>query len=308
MRVPPRILVGAACVAVLLGGSLLAANGWRTRSTGAATAPGPAGPTGHAAPPTCGPWGCEQEKRFAAADAFVKRQPGYLGIVVRDRQTGAVWRDGTTTHPTWTASTIKLAMATSLLERDRAGDIELDATARRQIDDMLAFSSNDAADALWHRYGRADMVTRFQRTYGMTHLTFVKGFDRYWGLMKCTAEDLAVLMSYILDTLDSTDKGYLLTAMRAVDPIQRWGAWAAGTDLRPGVKGGWSVEKDPGGEHWVTNTVGFAGDDARYVIAAMYHLPPGTGTIAQGVHAVSDLVATVFGQPTPAPAVVPDRD
>jgi hypothetical protein len=37
----------------------------------------------------------------------------------------------------------------------------------------------------------------------------------------------------------------------------------------------------------------------------MYHLPPGS-TIDAGVHAVSDLVATVFGAPTPAPVTVPD--
>jgi hypothetical protein len=258
--------------------------------------------------PTCGAWGCEQEARFAAAAAFLKKQPGYLGIVVRDRKTGGVWKSGTTTHPTWTASTIKLAMATSLLERARAGQITLDATARQEIADMLAFSSNDAADALWFRYGRADMVARFQRTYGMKHLTFVSGFDRYWGLMKCTAEDLAALMSYILDKLNGTDKSYLLTAMRTVDAIQQWGVWAAGKAQRPGVKDGWSQELDGGAKHWVTNTVGFAGDDERYVVAAMYHLPPSGGTIDKGVHAISDLVALTFGQPTPAPAVVPDRD
>jgi hypothetical protein len=40
----------------------------------------------------------------------------------------------------------------------------------------------------------------------------------------------------------------------------------------------------------------------------MYHLPPSTGTLSGGVHAVSDLVATVFGQPVPAPIVVPPPD
>jgi hypothetical protein len=38
----------------------------------------------------------------------------------------------------------------------------------------------------------------------------------------------------------------------------------------------------------------------------MYHQPPGGGTIDKGVHAVSDLVATVFGAPTPARVTVPD--
>jgi hypothetical protein len=321
MRVPPKGLIAVACVALVLGAGLFVAGVWRARSGTAAAAasvlpggasPSASSPASKAKPkPTsaaCPQWGCEQQKRFDAAAALLRKQPGYLGIVVKDRKTGAVWRSGTTTHPTWTASTIKLAMATGLLERARSGDITLDTKARGEIADMLAFSSNDAADALWYRYGRADVVARFQDRYGMKHLTFVGGFDHYWGLMKCTAEDLAALMSYILDKLDGTDRSYLLNAMRHVDSIQQWGAWAAGSSLRPGVKNGWSQEQDPGGKHWVTNTVGFAGDDERYIVAVMYHLPASSGTIAKGVHAVSDLVATAFGQPVPAPAVVPDRD
>lgn len=321
MRVPPRFLLGASCVLLVLSAGLLATGVSRAHTaprsgTGRASRTEVAGePVDAADPeatvevsPTCGEWGCEQEARFKAATAFLKKQPGYLGIVVRDRKTGAVWKSGTTTHPTWTASTIKLAMATGLLERARAGEITLDAKAHQEIADMLAFSSNDAADALWFRYGRADMVAKFQQKYGMKHLTFVSGFDRYWGLMKCTAEDLAALMSYILDKLNGTDRSYLLHAMRTVDAIQQWGVWAAGKSHQPGVKDGWSQELDGGTKHWVTNTVGFAGDDERYVVAAMYHLQPSGGTIAKGVHAISDLIALTFGQPTPAPAVVPDRD
>ena len=53
----------------------------------------------------------------------------------------------------WASSTPKLALATSLLERARTGELTLDATARRQIDAMLAVSDDDAADALWDRFG-----------------------------------------------------------------------------------------------------------------------------------------------------------
>src|ERR1041384_7765211 len=101
-------------------------------------------------------------------------------------------------------------MVTSLLERDRAGEITLDAKARRQIADMLSFSSNEAADALWSRYGRAAMVARVRAVYGMRGLTCVDGFERYWGFMKCTARDLAALMSYVLDKLDEGDRLYVI--------------------------------------------------------------------------------------------------
>jgi hypothetical protein len=142
----------------------------------------------------------------------------------------------------------------------------------------------------------------------MRGLTFVDGFDRYWGFMKCTARDLAALMSYVLDKLNQDDRAYVIGAMRDVDSVQQWGVWAAGKALHPGTKDGWSLEKDDGSQHWVTNTVGFAGDSQRYIVAVMYHLPPHTGTLGGGVHAVTDLVATVFGQRIPAPAVIPPPD
>lgn len=285
-------------------------------STSAAGPPGsPAGSAvvgpGSASPPTGPPatprsTGPDaQQRRFAAAAALARRQPGVLGIVVRDRRTGVVWRAGTTDRPIWTASTIKLAMVVGLLERARAGEVALDGTARAQIAAMLDHSDDDAATALWNRYGRDAQLARFQQEYGMTGLTTVAGFPRFWGHLKCTADDLVHLMSYVLDRLNPADRGYLLDAMRRVGSIQRWGVWAAGAGQRPGTKDGWSIEPDPGGKHWVTNTVGFAGDGERYVVAVMYQLPP-EKTIEAGVHTVSDLVATVFGAPTPARVTVPD--
>jgi hypothetical protein len=225
----------------------------------------------------CGAWECAQAARFAAAEDLVAEAPGRLGIVVRDRVTGAVWRAGSPDHPVWTASTIKLALAADLLERARAGSLRLDATNRRQITQMLDFSSNSAADQLWRSFRLSTRLSHYQTAYGMTGLHFPTGV-RYWGHMKCTAEDLAALMSYVLDHLAPADLEYVVTTMRAVDPIQQWGVWSAGATLTPGVKAGWSIEPDPGGEHWVTNSVGFAGPYARYVVAIMYQLPPGVNS------------------------------
>ena len=151
---------------------------------------------------------------------LIKSKAGYLGIVVRDRQTGAIWRTGSSDHVMWTSSTIKLAIATSLLERARLGQITVDAAARQQIAAMLAVSDNDAADALWNRYGKDGLVPRFQQVYGMTGLTFVPGFPRYWGFMKCSAEDLQRLMSYVLEKLNPADRDYIVGAMRTVGDIQ----------------------------------------------------------------------------------------
>ncbi len=244
-------------------------------------------------------------RRFPAATARLSSLPGKLSVIVHDRVTGKYWRAGPTTELNWTGSTIKLAIATSLLERARAGQVSLDRVARQQIADMLDFSSDDGATALWNRYGKDTQVPRFQQVYGMTKLTFIPGFARFWGHMKCTTEDLMALMSYVLDRLDQPDRDYIINGMSHVGPIQQWGVWSAGPAQQPGTKNGWSIEPDPGGKHWLTHTVGFAGPQRRYAIAVMYHLPPGPG-IDVGVHNVSDFIATLFGAPTPAPVTVPD--
>lgn len=281
---------------------------------GAVTPPGTAATSASPAPsaspspkpsPTCGVWGCAQQARFAAAAKLLAGKPGYIDLVVEDRQTGAVFTAGATSHRIWGGSTPKLALAVDLLERARAGQITLDATAWSEIAAMLHVSDDNAADALWDRYSGVTQMSRFQNVYGMTTASFVPGFPQRWGFIKETSTDLAHLVSYILTRLDTTDRAYVLNAMRNVGPIQQWGVWAAGSALRPGVKDGWSVELDNNQHHWITDSTGFVGPGERYIVAIMYQLLPGA-TIYDGVHTVSDIVATVFGAPVPATVTVPD--
>jgi len=257
-----------------------------------------------AATPSCDP-DCVQRRRYAAAAARLDRQPGRLGLVVRDRTTGATWRAGDTRARYWAGSTPKLAMVVALREDARAGRVRLDATANRRIAAMLSVSDNRAADALWDGFGDSATWMRRFHSYGMTSAGYLAGFPRRWGFVRCSPEDLAALMAYVLDKLDPRDRAYIVDAMRSVGPVQRWGVWGAGPGLSPGVKNGWSIEKENGRDIWITATVGFAGPGERYIVAAMYHQPPGSGTIERGVHALTDLVATVFGAPVPAPVVIP---
>ena len=240
----------------------------------------------------------------ARAAAFVKQQPGTFGIVVKDRTTGAVWKAGNTTATTWTASTIKLAIAADLLERHRQQAIALDGTDRANLDKALINSDNDAATALWNRYDGPGMLARFKGRFGMTSLSVVAGYDAFWRNLRCSAEDLQALMGYVLDRLDPADRAYLVKTLRGVASNQRWGVWAAGSGLTPGNKDGWAQKPVNGRTVWVTHTVGFAGAGERYVVAAMYE-QGATGTLGKGAHAVSDAVATYFGAPVPAKITTP---
>jgi hypothetical protein len=138
----------------------------------------------------------------------------------------------------------------------------------------------------------------------MAGLTFPPAAPHRWGSLKGTTEDLVRLVTYVLDRADPADRDYLVAAMRRPGTVQQWGVWAAGGAQQPGVGNGWALEVDGGARHFVTHSVGFAGPDAQYAVAVMYDLPAGA-KIDTGVHAVSDVIATLFGAPTPAPVKVP---
>jgi hypothetical protein len=245
-----------------------------------------------------------QQARFQAAADLVQKAKGHLGVVVHDRKSGADWRAGEVDHSAWAASTVKLAIAANLLERNRSGEVKLDSVARKNIADMLDSSSDTAANALWDRYGKADFVPWFQQQYGMTNLVAAPGVALRWDGLKCTPDDLIHLMSFVFDRADPADRDYLVSAMRRAGAVQHWGVWAAGDANQPGVKNGWALETDDKAKHWVTHSLGFAGPDQQYEIAVMFDQSPG-GTLDLGVHTVSDVVATVFGTPTPAAVTVP---
>jgi beta-lactamase class A len=267
----------------------------------------PAGPVPSASADQCVPWGCEQQARFEAASAFMAAQSGHVGIVVRDRVTGAVWRGGDPSLRSWAGSTPKLALAVALKEQARAGTITLSQADVAGIDAMLHVSDNAAADQLWNRYASsASMMSRWQTLYGMTTASYVDGWTNRWGFVKLAPQDLVNLMSYVLEKLNAEDRAWIVDRMRAVGPPQQWGVWGAGTGLQPGVKDGWDycVEIGESIYRWVTSTVGFVGPDERYVVAAMYDDAPGQ-QIDHGVHVLTDIVATVFGSTVPASVTVP---
>jgi len=245
-----------------------------------------------------------QRQRFDAATALVAKANGAISIAVRDRQSGAEWRAGDTTAPIWTAQTIKLAMATNLLERNRNGEIKLDTAARTQIAQMLDGGSDTATDALWKKFGGDGFVVWFQQQYGMTGLNFADGTHN-WSTLKGTADDLLKLVSYVLERADQGDRDYLTAELRKAGDSQHWGVWAAGIDQKPGTLSGWTTVTDNAAKHLVTRSIGFAGPDAQYAIAVTGEVPA-DGKLADNVQAVSDVVATIFGQPVPAQVTQPD--
>ncbi|HEX6346040.1 tat pathway signal sequence [Umezawaea sp.] len=238
---------------------------------------------------------CDFQSRFARVREYVATRPGTVGIVVRDRGTGAVWHNDHSADLVWTASTIKLAMVVDLLRRDREGAVELTDDDRDLIRAMLHSSDDHAADELWHRYSGADhrAFNDSFASYGLTSLVPQEGYSDtfpYWGFQKCTTEDLDRLMSHVLTEVPAEDRALLVEEMREVGPEQQWGVWGAGPAARPGNKDGWS-EEDTG---WVVNSVGFVGPDERYTLAVMNDLHR-QGGYQEGRDTDTEIAGLLFG-------------
>lgn len=239
---------------------------------------GPALPSAHA---EC-TGACDAQQRIATADAYLATRPGTVGYVLRDRKTGAVYRNSHAGDMVWTASTIKLGMVVDLFARQSAGLLRLTDNDIALMGKMLHTSDNDAADTLWTRYGGPDH-TIFNNDFphfGMTRVQPQRGFGDmfpYWGFQKSTTDDLDQMVNYMLTRLRPNETAWIVGAMQNVDPIQQWGVWGAGPSMAPGNKDGWSDEQ--GG--WVTNTVGFAGPGQRFTLAVMNALN-GAGGNADG--------------------------
>ncbi|WP_067681777.1 serine hydrolase [Nocardia miyunensis] len=201
--------------------------------------------------------------RATAADAYAKSRPGSTGIVVYDRQTGAIWQNGNANNQVWAESTEKLEMVVSLLLRNESHAITLSASDRDLMHRMLNVSDDNAADALWKRYGGASFARDLGR-FGMTTSKF-RDPQPYWGWMRTTAADLDRLMNSALAQLNPADRTYLVNEMRSVGPVQQWGVWGAGPAAQPGNKDGWSPDNPDGS--WLDNSVGFVGPNERYTVA-----------------------------------------
>jgi hypothetical protein len=232
---------------------------------------------------------CEITVRFTNATDYAKGRPGTVGIVVHDTLTGRTWRNGDAAYLVWTASTIKLAIAVDLLERNRSGDIELGDYDYEEMEYMLRDSDNDATDYLWYEYNVWPLNDNLA-DYGMADAVVEDGYEYDWGWERATPDDMVNLMEYALTKLDPRDTAYLVNELSNVSDNQHWGVWAAGESGEPGNKNGWSDEDDG----YVVNSVGFVGPDQRFTVAIMNAMDY-DGTYEDGVETVDEIGTILLG-------------
>lgn len=287
-----------------------AATGPTTQAAPASTLPPPS-PTPSPAP-SCSTtvaagFPCAMRERIVAARHYANHLPGTIGIVLHDRATGATWHNAHAGTLQPAASTIKLAMMTDILQRQRAGQFQLTPADRAAMFEALYTSNDDDATYLWNRYENASFMDRV-RAFGMKNTQFTNA--AFWGDVDTTARDLDSLMNYVLDKAPPHIRGYLVHRLQHVAALdQQWGVWGAGPENQPGNKDGW--EYDP---PWITNTVGFAGPHQEYTLAIMYNLEgygdAGDVGFNYGINTLTQIASILFQghqtqQPTAQASAVP---
>lgn len=253
-------------------------------------APGLAGdPIGPGKCRTDGWFDCDFRDRFAQVARYLQDRPGIVGVEVHDRQTGAVWSSADANMYIWTASSIKLAIAVNLMQRNRTGEISLSDEDWDAMLRMITESDNDETDYLWSTYGQ--LPSEAYTDYGLADVLPADDEVGVWGSELATPTAMAGLVDYALANLDPADADWLIEALTGVVEDQRWGVLALDATARAGAKNGWDEESTG----WVVNSVGFVGPRERYSVAIMNDLGE-DGDFDTGVETVSTVAELLFGE------------
>lgn len=199
---------------------------------------------------------------FVATWATANNAVDYQAVAY-DPNTDCTYQIGSPTNVYPTASTVKLMIATSILEKVSAGTIPL-ADVKSDLELMITISSNEAAQRLWTTAGGKLMVGEIATEYGLE--STVAG--KKWGTTQTNAVDQVKLFKQVVlnkpATLNDDSWNLLRQLLGSIDSEQHWGA---GYGLPDGwtfmVKNGWyhTAPGDDGPENKSrVNTIGAAID------------------------------------------------
>jgi hypothetical protein len=209
-----------------------------------------------------------------------------VGVVAVDTDSGEPVASYNATEPMYTASVVKLLIAIDLLHSENWQPD--DATAAR-LEQMISYSDDDIANALWDQDGGNSIVTRMASLIGLTG-TQPPDDPTQWGEATMSAQDVVTTYEFIQDEIPASAQDVLTAGMSgaaatAADGFQQYFGIPDGL---PGtsweIKQGWMLLMST----TVLDTTGMVGlgSTMPYAVAIMTELPAGTSWSA-GAKAVS---------------------
>ncbi|MDP9075363.1 MAG: class A beta-lactamase-related serine hydrolase, partial [Actinomycetota bacterium] len=235
---------------------------------------------------------------FAASiQSFLSSRSGRASVAAFDANSGITYSLAPQ-NSYITASIVKVDILATLLRRAQDAGRGLTSSEQATATQMIEFSDNNAATALWNEVGGAGGVAQFNSLVGMPNT--VPGSGGLWGLTRTTVEDQVQLMrvvAYPNGVLGSSQRAYLQGLMRNVTPSQRWG-------VSGGVPGGTVIELKNGWlpvtGGWEINSIGhIAGSGRDYVIAVLTSSDPSMGYGISTIEGVSARVWSGLSMPAP---------
>jgi hypothetical protein len=188
-----------------------------------------------------------------------------------------------------TASIVKVDILATLLRKTQVAGRGLTSQEQATATQMIEFSDNSAATALWNEDGGGSGVASFNSLIPLPS-TF-PGSGGLWGLTRTTAADQVALVrqvAYPNAILGPAQRAYQQGLMENVTPSQRWG-------VSGGVPGGVTVALKNGwlpvSGGWAINSIGHIfGGGKDYVIAVLSSGNPSMGYGITTIQGVSSLV------------------
>ncbi|WP_196806188.1 serine hydrolase [Rhodococcus sp. 114MFTsu3.1] len=211
------------------------------------------------------------ESRMRAATEVGAVNGAQVSITFMDRVSG-IRATNSNKEQIETASVSKLFIADDLLFRNDRGEVDLSRSDMAQIDAMLRSSDDSAAEQLWSRFGRNDIVGRVAARYGLPS-TSVREGDEWW-LTRTTTTDVVTFYAALIDGAGGLSPSRSVTILSKLADFTRLGADgyyqrfglpdALPDESGLGVKQGWMC--CVGGD-WIHLSTGFVGADHRYIVA-----------------------------------------
>ena len=199
------------------------------------------------------------------------------------------------------ASVVKLDILETLLARYRDAVSTLPAGDLAGAQQMMEFSDNTAATALWLAAGGSGEIGSYNATVGLRDTALSQCVDcpefplPGWGLSTTTPEDQIALLRQLISPrslLTASQRRYALRLMENITPSQRWGVSGG---VPPGVtvalKNGW-LPLDAAGDDWQVNSVGWICGDGRDYLMAV--LTTGSATEQDGIDLIDEVTGIVW--------------
>jgi hypothetical protein len=298
--VPNAGVAGAVTAAILIALPLALGGDGRLASPGAHRASGPVGiaaPTRavavvrpyrmqDGAPPAAHrpPRRFPRAYGIAAARRYARSRAGLVSFAVVDSRGRSHGLAAGRRYVS--ASVVKVMLLAAELDQFRAEGRRLDPGTRGLLSEMITYSDNAAADAIYQRVGDAGLFTVARRAH-LRDFT-VSG---YWANAQISARDMASLMDGLDQVLIGPDADFGAGLLTAIVPYQRWGIPAvAPKGWRVRFKGGWRGTDRGQLVHQVARL------ERGRREAAVAVLTDGEPTMAYGIETVRGIAQRLFSR------------